>query len=157
MPEPERCRCAGEARREGRKRRLELLDKFADNIEKRDFACSDNFDKAILTYASAGLGLSLILYRDFIPHGGAGVPPILAISWIFFTAALLAIIFTYLITPKLLKDQKVLMERYLLHCDETARRRSSWEPVVTYATIAAGALFFSRSCSNRVCRDHRWA
>ncbi|WP_031362585.1 hypothetical protein [Caballeronia sordidicola] len=126
---------------EDRKRQLKLFDDLQADIDKRDFATSDNFDKAIMTYASGGLGFSLVLYKDVMPHSMSGIPVALQISWVFFTLAILAIVLSYLITPKLLDDQLELGERWLLCCDKSANRPSKWEPAVTYTAYAAGGFF----------------
>ncbi|WP_168792441.1 hypothetical protein [Paraburkholderia aromaticivorans] len=122
-------------------RRLKLFDDLQADIDKRDLATSDGFDKSILTYASGGLGFSLLLYKDVLPHSTLGIPVALQLSWMLFTLAILAIVLSYLITPKLLSDQLDLGERWLVDCDKSADRPSKWEPVVTYTAYAAGAFF----------------
>lgn len=126
---------------EERSHRLEILKSYRSEINNRHFACSDNFDKAILTYASAGLGFSLALYKDFLPHKTGIVSWLLPISWCFFSLAIVFVVVSYVLAQKTLADQLALADRWLSEFDESARRMSRWEPYSDLATAMAGVTF----------------
>jgi len=58
-------------------------------------SASDEFDKSVLTYSSAGLGVSLAFIKDIVPLAQAVVLPLLYGSWIAFGVAILVTIGSY--------------------------------------------------------------
>ncbi|MFT4510219.1 hypothetical protein [Caballeronia sp. 15711] len=126
---------------EDRKIRLAILQKYREEIDKRHFAASDGFDKAILTYASAGLGLSLTLFKDFIPHTAGKLPWLLPVSWGLLTVSILLVVASYVLAQKTLLDQLMLAEKYLKDFDEASNRKSRWERYSNLATAWAGITF----------------
>jgi hypothetical protein len=56
---------------------------------------SDEFDKSILTYSSAGLGVSLVFLKDIVPLANAVALVLLYASWIWFGVAILVTVFSF--------------------------------------------------------------
>ena len=56
---------------------------------------SDEFDKSILTYSSAGLGLSVAFIKDIVPLASADGLPLLYASWVAFGLAILTTVFSF--------------------------------------------------------------
>jgi hypothetical protein len=61
---------------------------------------SDEFDKSILTYSSAGLGISLAFIKDIVPLANAVWLPLLYTSWIAFGVAILITVFSFQLSVK---------------------------------------------------------
>lgn len=117
--------------------------KFREEVDKRLLQNSDNFDKALLTYSSAGLALSLGFLKDFIPLRDAKAGVLLYISWALFTATVIITIASYLTSQKALWRSLGLAERYYLRYDEAAiTDRNVWEQLTIAAAVIGGCLFF---------------
>lgn len=123
------------------KERREDLDKLRTELNQRDFAASDNYDKAILTFASAGLGFSLALYKDFIPHDCSGAPFGLKATWCFFGASIIVIVFSYVIVQKSYRRQYRLYRTWYESDDDATPPVTRWAYAATAATWSAGLFF----------------
>src|SRR6478609_5259475 len=95
-----------------RKARKAQHDALLLEVEKRRVANVDNFDKAILTYSSAGLALSLGFLKDFVPIGEARCPLFLYGSWTLFVLATVTTIASYVISQSAQLRQLEISNRY---------------------------------------------
>ena len=86
----------------------------------RQLSNAENFDRAILTYSTAGLGLSLAFLKDFLPITEAGYAWLLYGSWGMFTLAITITICSYISSQRGITRQLVLGERYYMRRDEAA-------------------------------------
>lgn len=74
---------------------------YADHLAKinrREVYSSENFDKSVLTFSSAGLALSVGFLKDFVPIAGAHAPWALHLSWFLFTLATCATVTSFLVS-----------------------------------------------------------
>jgi hypothetical protein len=107
------------------KERRRIYDNYVDEVKKRQLSSSENYDKAILTYSSGGLALSLAFMKDFVKGKAAVFPETLYASWVLFALAIiltvLSFLLSYFVQEKSIKDA----EDYYLNGDESARNRGS--------------------------------
>lgn len=125
----------------------EIRKVYADHvaeINKREVSSSENFDKAVLTFSSAGLALSVGFLKDFVPIQSASAPWALYWSWALFTAATCATIISFLVSSQALEAQKGRAYAYYIQGDDEALRRGNlWDRgtrVLNYASAASFLL-----------------
>jgi hypothetical protein len=109
----------------------EIRKVYADHvaeINKREVSSSENFDKAVLSFSSAGLALSIGFLKDFVPIQSAAAPWMLYGSWALFTAATCATIISFFFSSQALDAQKGRAYAYYMQADDDAlRRRNLWD------------------------------
>ena len=116
---------------------------YVAEIRKRQISNAEQYDKAVLTFASAGLGFSIGFLKDFVPIKTADHPWLLYGSWVFFVLAVGATIASFLISDQALEKQKDLAEKYYWHGDEEAFNRfNPWRLATQCANVASGASLF---------------
>jgi hypothetical protein len=125
----------------------EIRKVYADHvaeINKREVSSSENFDKAVLTFSSAGLALSVGFLKDFVPIQSAAAPWALYWSWVLFTAATCATIISFLISSQALEAQKGRAYAYYMQADDDALRSGNlWDRgtrVLNYTSAASFLL-----------------
>jgi hypothetical protein len=64
---------------------------------------SQSYDRSILAFASAGLGLSVTFLDKVIDFNTANTKVILYLTWIFFILSIISVIISYMIGQKALK------------------------------------------------------
>ena len=121
---------------------------YADHlaeINKREVSSSENFDKSVLTFSSAGLALSVGFLKDFVPIAGAHVPWALYLSWVLFTLATCATIASFLVSSKALNAQKARAHDYYIAGDDQAYARTNrWDTGTTALNyFSAGAFLLA--------------
>ena len=118
---------------------------FADlkaEIYKRQLSNSENFDKSVLTYSVAALGLSLGFLKDFIPITKAVSPWMLHASWALFVLAIVLTMASFLVSQAGLKKQLRLAERYYIESDKKALTEINNFSQLTEATNFTSGAFF---------------
>lgn len=92
---------------------------FKAEVDKRELSNTDNYDKSILTLSSAGLAISLTVFKDIAPHGQtAHIWPLYS-AWVLFGCAILATIFSFLISNAALKSELEIAYKYYIEEDES--------------------------------------
>lgn len=130
----------------------ELYYKEEEELSKRELSNIENFDKAILSLSSAGLGLSLVLIKNVVKLAEANYVWILHFSWLLFVLAITSTLLSYLSAQSALDTQREFNEKYYLEGDEKAgqqisftsrlTRFLSYVSVVTYIlAVSSTALF----------------
>ena len=111
-------------------------------IRKRQLSSSENFDKSVLTYSSAGLAFSLGFLKDFIPIESANFPVALYSSWWFFGLATCSTIVSFLASDKALNFQENAAYRYYIEREDSAfdeiNKSNRWTIRLNYLS---GGLF----------------
>lgn len=119
-----------------------LYDAFRTEFWRRELSNAENFDKAILAYATAGLGFSLAFIKDVVEIGEAHLPYLLFVSWALFALAIVSTIVSFALSQHGIHRQMALARAYYLEGDEEAFSRSNpcaqWTLYVSYG---AGASF----------------
>ena len=123
----------------------EIRKVYADHvaeINKREVSSSENFDKAVLTFSSAGLALSVGFLKDFVPIQGAAAPWTLYWSWALFTAATCATIISFLVSGQALEAQKGRAYAYYMQGDDDALERgNAWDRGTRLLNYTSGGSF----------------
>ena len=108
--------------------RLELMSKLRTEIQRRELSNTENYDKSVLSLATAFLGFSLAFLKDFVSYRSASCHLLLPLSWGLFGLAILATIASFLTSQEELAAQLVRAEAYYINKDEAAlSRRSLWD------------------------------
>ena len=122
--------------------RKRLFAELKGELFKRQLSNSDNFDKAVLAYSSAGLALSLGFLKDFVPLAKANYKCLLFTSWALFVLAVIVTIISFLISQQGISKQLKLSERYYLERDETALTEgNAWATATEVMPFIAGLSF----------------
>jgi hypothetical protein len=122
--------------------RKKLHAELKEELFKRQLSNSDNFDKAILTYSSAGLALSLGFLKDFIPVTRADASWLLYLSWALFLVAVVITLFSFISSQIGIAKQLTLNERYYLKMDDSVLSESNFFARCTdWLTYLAGTAF----------------
>ncbi|MBE0548370.1 MAG: hypothetical protein IH627_12135 [Rubrivivax sp.] len=123
----------------------EIRKVYADHvaeINKREVSSSENFDKAVLTFSSAGLALSVGFLKDFVPIQSATAPWTLYWSWALFTAATCATIISFLVSSQALEAQKGHAYAYYMQGDDDALKRgNAWDRGTRVLNNTSGGSF----------------
>jgi hypothetical protein len=129
--------------------RKKLHAELKAELFKRQLSNSDNFDKAILTYSSAGLALSLGFLKDFIPVTRADASWLLFMSWALFVVSVVVTLFSFISSQLGISRQLGLNERYYLQMDDTALSESNFFAKCTdwLGYIAGIAFVVAIACS----------
>lgn len=103
---------------------------------------SDEFDKSILTYSSAGLGISLVFIKDIVPLVRVIDLPLLYASWIAFGVAIVVTIFSFQLSVKAQEKHVEHLRLYYLNRQpqylNAANPAASW--VGRFKWISGGAF-----------------
>lgn len=127
---------------ENRTERVRVHDKLKEELFKRQNLNSDNFDKSILTYSTAGLGLSLAFLNDFIPITQAAAAWLLYLSWALFVLAVILTMVSFVSSQAGIARQLILNERYYLHNDESVlHERNVPARATEWLNYAGGSSF----------------
>jgi hypothetical protein len=122
--------------------RIKVFSEMKAEIYKRQLSNSENFDKSVLTYAVAGLGLSLGFLKDFIPITKAAHAWMLYGSWALFVVAVVLTMISFPLSQAGLKRQLALAERYYLQEDESVlTEMNSFSRYTEHANRWSGASF----------------
>jgi hypothetical protein len=115
---------------------------YIGEIRKRQISSSENFDKSILTYSSAGLALSLGFLKDFVPPSVATCQALLFSSWGLFTLATVLTIISFLISYSAQEKMLEKAERYYCQGDQSAMTEPNWLDIaITWINLFSGAAF----------------
>ncbi len=120
----------------------QLFTATKDDLFKRQLSNAEAFDKAILTYSSGALALSLGFLKDFVPLDHASGPYLLFSSWAMFAAAIVATIISYQVSQVGISRQVRLAERYYLEQEEKALNEKNRAAICTdWLNRISGGLF----------------
>lgn len=115
---------------------------FVAEIHKREISSSENFDKSVLTFSSAGLALSVGFLKDFIPIGLAEKVWSLYASWWLFTGATCATMASFLVSSYALAHQKKLAYRYYIEGVQSAFEGTNlWDLWTKRLNLFSGGAF----------------
>lgn len=115
---------------------------FVAEVHKREVSSSENFDRSVLTFSSAGLALSIGFLKDFVPIQSAATPWALHLSWVLFTLATCATMASFLVSSRALADQKTLAYAYYMEGDDAAFERANpWDRRTRILNYTSGGAF----------------
>jgi hypothetical protein len=103
---------------------------------------SDEFDKSILTYSSAGLGLSVAFIKDIVPIANVIGLPLLYTSWRAFGVAILTTVFSFQLSVKTQQKHLEHLRKYYLERRPEYLDPPNWAASwVGYLKWVSGACF----------------
>lgn len=100
------------------------------------------FDKAILTLSSGGLGVSIIFLRDILPFEQITNYYFLIGSWILFTISITCTLVSFLTSQYAYNEQLELINRYFLNKDSDALTKKNTFAQITGGLNISAAVFF---------------
>ena len=115
---------------------------YKAEIDKRELSNTDNYDKNILTLSSAGLAISLTVFKDIAPHGQTAYIWLLYSAWILFGCAILATIFSFLISNTALRAELEIAHKYYIEEDESVFGKISLKSKVLKWVNRFSGVFF---------------
>lgn len=119
---------------------IEEYNKYKAEIDKRELANSDNYDKNILTLSSAGLVTSLTLIKDISSS------PIWIIflytSWVLFGLSIILTISSFLLSNFALRMQLKIAEDYYINGNDDAFNKTNYLGKSTaWVNLSSGLAF----------------
>ena len=118
-----------------------LLEAFTSEVWKRQVSSSENFDKSVLTFSSAGLAFSLGFLKDFLPIGGAIAPWTLYASWGALTAATVGTMASFLTSARAQEAKLAAARAYYLEGDSSMLESLGWDRAVVWMNRVSGVCF----------------
>ena len=121
------------------------IEEFKDHRERvweDRQASADAFDKALLTFSSGTLALSLAFIKDLIPLKGAVHLTVLFASWACFLLCIVITILSFRFSIAAMDMQLVSLEKYYLQGNQAfLNPKNPWNRAVDACAIT-GAMFF---------------
>lgn len=115
---------------------------YKAEVDKRELSNTDNYDKNILTLSSAGLAISLTVFKDIAPHDQTAYVWLLYSAWILFGCAILATIFSFLISNAALRAELEIAHKYYIEEDESVFGKVSLESkILKWVNGFSGGFF----------------
>lgn len=113
-----------------------------DDLLKRSLSNTENFDRSIITLASAALALSVSFVNGAKAAEGKWV---LVASWILFVVSILSTLASFLTSQEGIKKQLEIADRYYNEHDDSALKEENkpaeWTDFLSY--ITAGSFFLA--------------
>lgn len=115
---------------------------YKAEVEKRELSNTDNYDKHILTLSSAGLAISLTVFKDIAPQGQTAHIWLLYSAWVLFGCAILSTIFSFLISNAALRAELEIAHKYYIEEDESVFGKVSLiSKVLSWVNRFSGIFF----------------
>lgn len=128
--------------KEYKKKLDEYFDKHKSETEKRQISSSENFDKAVLTYSSWALGISIAFLKDFVSIDKANNPFLLYSSWYLFIVSIGLTTISFLISYKSLEVSLTYAHEYYKKGNqEYADKKSYYTMVVEWFNYTSAFCF----------------
>lgn len=123
------------------KERQRLFEEYRKDLLARQLSNAQNFDKAVLSLSTAGLGFSLAFIKDVISLSNALYLGLLLYSWYLFGAAIILTLLSFHSSQIGIDDQLNLAERYYLKCEADALKKTGWDTATTWLSRISGIFF----------------
>jgi len=121
---------------------LKVLEEFKAEILKRQLSNAENLDKAMLSLASAGLGLSVAFLKELVTHARADRLWLLYASWGLFFVTIVFTLLSYGSSQLGLSRQLFYAKKVLRDEDKTYRdKRNVFAIATNILTYGAGVVF----------------
>lgn len=122
--------------------RQKTYSQLRERLLQNQLSNSENFDKAILSLSSAGLGISLTLVRYLVGVTSESNYIILKLSWFLFVSAIISTILSFVSSQKGIERQLYYAEKYYLDDDEDFFNKKNIYSIITNGLNGLSALFF---------------
>lgn len=122
--------------------RKRIYESLRDHISKSQLSNSENFDKEILTLASAFLGASLSFINKIVPLNKSWYFWQLSMGYTFLLLAIISTIISFLVSQCGLKLQLNYAENYYLKFrEEYLTKKNKWAAFTVYLSYASASFF----------------
>lgn len=122
--------------------RKKIYSETRKDLLNRQLSNSENFDKAIISLSTAGLGLSLAFIKDIVKIPEAHCLVLLYFSWSLFGAAIISTILSFVSSQSGINKQLYFAEEYYLEKKEEFINKRNWQAQITnYLNIFSGIVF----------------
>lgn len=111
------------------------------DLLKRQLSNAENYDKAILSVATAALGFSLVFLKEIAPIYIAKKFFLIEISWFFLVLSILATLLSFLSSQQAIKKQLVIAEEYYIKNNNDIINKKNWFSIVTDYLNLVSAVF----------------
>lgn len=109
---------------------------------KRELSNSENYDKAILAYASGGLGISLAFIKDVVPLSSASWLLLLELSWFCWVLAIVVVLISFQTSQLGIRRHLEMVKKYYIDDDDSALDEKNFPAKLTdIANVTSGVLF----------------
>ena len=120
----------------------ELFGAIRDHLNKADLSNAEQFDKAILTLSTGGLGFSIALIKFVIPLQAAINTILLRLSWICFVFAIVLTVISFMTARAAIRDTRMYALKYYMEMDDDYGDKVSPYSRATYwLNIFSGSIF----------------
>jgi hypothetical protein len=120
----------------------ELFAAIRDHLNQADLSNSEQFDKAILTLSSGGLGLSIAIIQFIVPLSEASCFLLLWASWFLFGLAIVTTVVSFMTTKEAINETRYYAYQYYMeYKEEYAEKISPYSRLTYNLNKASGVLF----------------
>ena len=106
--------------------RQKLYSETRQDLLTRQLSNSQNYDRAILSLSTAGLGFSLAFIQNLIPLTLSKHIWLLYYSWVFFIIAIVLTLLSFLFSQKAIDKQLFFAEKYYLEEEDEYAEKRNW-------------------------------
>lgn len=92
-----------------------IYERMRDELIISQRSNSDNFDKAILSLSSAGLGITIAFISNLIDLSKANLIIVLYLAWILFILAIISTVISFLVSQRGIDQQLVMAEQLYIY------------------------------------------
>ncbi len=104
-------------------------------------AGQEQYDKYLLTLASGGLAISLMMIKEIFGKAPLACPTILICSWVLFCLCIISTIASFLTSQKCLRRHLQKYEEYVVTInDENLKKLDPLERLTTFLNYASGTF-----------------
>lgn len=122
--------------------RKKIYSETRKDLLNRQLSNTENFDKAIISLSTAGLGLSLAFIKDVVKIPEARYLVLLYFSWSLFGVAIVSTILSFVSSQSGINKQLYFAEKYYLEEKEEFINKRNWQAQITnYLNIFSGIVF----------------
>jgi len=136
-----------------------VYEQCRDDLLKRQLSNSENFDKAVLSLSTAGLGFSLAFIKDIAIFSPPDYLVMLYLSWGCFGSAIVSTLLSYLASQRGINCQLVRAEQYYLERkDEVLHKTNWWAKATNWLNHISAVVFIIAIFSTIVfvCLNSAW-
>lgn len=112
------------------------------DLLKRQLSNAENYDKSILSVATAALGFSLVFLKEIVPISIAKDFYLIKISWLFLILTILATLISFLSSQRAINKQLLYAQEYYLNSNDDFLNKKNWPAIVTDWLNWGSAIFF---------------
>lgn len=121
----------------------EVFNQYRDHLLSARQSSFEQFDKAVLTLSSGGLGLSLAFIKDIVPPAHLVCFPLLIISWTLFGICILSTLTSFVLSQYAVDRQLDYAEEYYINNKpEYFNKKNAVADATKVSNIVSGGAFF---------------